>query len=213
MTPARGRTLPLVALLVAALGWLVLDLWTGQGNENPPVPWTVVLGTAALAFAVLVAGWEVRRTVRGRSLRPVHPLSAARAAVLAKAAAYGGAALTGWYVAQALVLLPEPVGARRTRLLVACAAALAAAGLAVAGLVAQRWCRVPPRDEDDPDPGATGDGPPDPHGGVEGPGRPDAGAYRSAGSAGPLADAALDAGAGIIRRRAPWTASGVRVPA
>jgi hypothetical protein len=152
VTPASGRLLPLLALAVAAVGWLVLDLWTGQGNRPPPLPWTVVLGTGALALAVLAAGWEVRRTVRGRAARPVSPLVAARAAVLAKAGAYGGALLAGWYVAQGLVLLPDLVGERRERFVVAAVATAAAVALAVAGLVAQRWCRVPPPDDHEPRP-------------------------------------------------------------
>ena len=159
MTPARGRLLPLVALVVAVVGWIALDVWTAGGNPAPPLPWTVVLGTFALAAAVLAAGWEVRRAVRGRSRRPVEPLSAARAAVLAKAGAYGGAVLTGWYVAQGLVLLPDLVGERRTRFVVAVLATVAAVALAAAGLVAQRWCRVPPQGREGPDGGDDANGP------------------------------------------------------
>jgi hypothetical protein len=99
-----------------------------------------------------VAGRQVRRTVRGAAVRPVSGLAAARVAVLAKASVYGGAALAGWYAAQGLVLLPDLVGDRRVRALVALAAALAAAAVCAAGLVAQRWCRVPP--PPDPPPSA-----------------------------------------------------------
>lgn len=45
-------------------------------------------------------------------------------------------------------MLPDIVGARRTRLVLAGIAVLAAIGLAVAGLVVQRWCRIPPGDDD-----------------------------------------------------------------
>jgi hypothetical protein len=76
---------------------------------------------------------------------------AARAAVFAKAAAYCGAVLAGWYAAQGLNLLPDLIGNRLARLLVAIAATLAAIGLSVAGFIVQRWCRVPPpSDDEDP---------------------------------------------------------------
>jgi hypothetical protein len=68
--------------------------------------------------------------------------------VLAKAAAYGGSLLAGWYVAQALALAPDLMGERLTRLILAIVAAVFAVGIAIAGLVVQRWCRVPPSDSD-----------------------------------------------------------------
>ena len=50
---------------------------------------------------------------------------------------------------QALALLPDVVGSRRTTLLLALLAAVAAVAISVAGLVVQRWCRVPPSDDED----------------------------------------------------------------
>lgn len=152
MTPARGRLVPVIAVLAALVGWILLDLWTAQGGQSPPLPWTTVIGLGAVAAAVLVAGRQVRRTVHGAADRPVSALAAARVAVLTKACAYGGAALAGWYAAQGLVLLPDLVGDRRVRALVALAAALAAVAVCAAGLVAQRWCRVPPPPDPPSDP-------------------------------------------------------------
>ncbi len=141
----------LITVGVAGAGWLLLDTWAGAGRGPLPLPWTAVVGTVALAAAVLAIGLPVRRWVNGDRERPLDPLFAARAVVLAKAAAYGGAVLTGWYAAQALAVLPDVVGARRTRLAVAAAAALAAIGVTVAGFVVQRWCRIPPTDDEDDD--------------------------------------------------------------
>lgn len=149
MRPARAGTAVVVALVVAALGWVALDLWTGNGGTYVPLPWTAVAGTAALAVAVVAAGLPVRRWVDGRRDRPLDPLVAARTVVLAKAAAYGGAVLAGWYAAQALVIVPDLVGARRTRFVLAVLAVLAAVAVCVAGFVVQRWCRVPPEDDDE----------------------------------------------------------------
>lgn len=147
MTPARPWPAVLAAIVVTALGWAGLRLWTRSGGTYVPLPWTAVAGTAALALVVLALGTPVRRWVSGRRDRALDPLVAARTVVLAKAAAYGGAVLVGWYAAQALVILPDVVGARRTRLVLATLAAVASLGVSVAGFVVQRWCRVPPDDE------------------------------------------------------------------
>lgn len=147
MTPARPWPAVLAAVVVTALGWAGLRLWTRSGGTYVPLPWTAVAGTAALALVVLALGTPVRRWVSGRRDHALDPLVAARTVVLAKAAAYGGALLVGWYAAQALVILPDVVGARRTRLVLAALAAVASLGVSVAGFVVQRWCRVPPDDE------------------------------------------------------------------
>lgn len=150
MRPARIGAAALVALVVAVLGWVGLRVWSDGGAGYLPLPWTAVVGTVLLAVAVVAAGLPVRRWVAGRRDAPLDPLVAARTVVLAKAAAYAGAVLVGWYAAQGLVILPDLVGARRTRFLLAVLAVLAAVGVSVAGFVVQRWCRVPPDDDASP---------------------------------------------------------------
>ncbi len=152
MKPARLSAVVLLAVAVAAASWVGLDLWTSRGGLQPPLPWTAAVFTAALAGGVIAAGLPVRRWVAGRRERPLDPLVAARTVVLAKAAAYGGAALAGWYAGQALVLVPDLVGIRRTRLIIAAICTVAAIVLAGSGLLVQRWCRVPPSDDDDDQP-------------------------------------------------------------
>jgi len=149
VSPARLRGVLLFALVVGIAAWAVLDARDSSGGSALPVPWTAPVGVLILAGVVLVAGLEVRRWVAGRRERPLDPIVAARIAVLAKAAAYAGGGLIGWYLAQAVVVLPDLVGDRRSRFVLALAAALASAGLAAAGLLAQRWCRRPPRDPAD----------------------------------------------------------------
>jgi hypothetical protein len=148
MTPAHPAAVLLLGLAATAASWFGLDLWDSRGGLAPPLPWTAALGTLALSAVVIAAGLPVRRWVSGRRERPLDPLVAARTVVLAKAAAYSGAVLAGWYAGQGLILLPEMVGVRRTRLIVAGLCVLAAIALAVSGLVVQRWCRVPPSDDD-----------------------------------------------------------------
>ncbi len=158
MTPARPLGLLITGIVATVLGWLALDTWSGRGGDPPPLPWTAIAGTVALALAVVAAGLPVRRWVQGSRERPLDALVAARTVVFAKAAAYAGALLAGWYAAQGLALLPDLVGSRVTHLVLAGIATLAAVGLAVAGLVVQRWCRVPPQDDDEPPADPAGHG-------------------------------------------------------
>jgi hypothetical protein len=148
MKPARPLSALVIGLAVATGGWVILDGWARAGGEPLPMPWPAIVGTVVLALALVAAGWPVRRWMRGDRRRRLDPIAAARTAVLAQAAAYGGAALAGWYLAQGLDVLPDLVGARRGRFLLGLLAALTAAGLSTAGFVVQSWCRLPPPDED-----------------------------------------------------------------
>ncbi|GAB6901103.1 hypothetical protein JCM9957A_41930 [Kineosporia succinea] len=138
----------------AVIFWVLLDTWTGQGHEAPPLPWTSVFGVVALFLVVFAAGLPMRRWQRTDPgdrkdvRRPIDPLVAARTAVLAKAAAYGGAVIFGWYLAQGLLLLPDLVGDRLDRFILALIAAVSAVALSVTGFVVQKWCRVPPDDDE-----------------------------------------------------------------
>ena len=160
MRPARVSSVVLAAAVTAVAGWLLLDLLIRQGAARPPLPWPAALGPVVVGVVVLVLARDVRRGVRGEKPagRRVDPLTAARVAVLAKASAYAGGVLTGWYAAQGVALLTQLTSGRRDRLIVAAVTGLACVFLAVAGLVAQRWCRLPPDDDQPAAPGTGLDG-------------------------------------------------------
>ncbi|MGL5857022.1 MAG: DUF3180 domain-containing protein [Angustibacter sp.] len=152
MRPTRTGPLVAVAAAVAVLGWVVLNAWSGAGRQLPPVPWATPVVMVALAATVLAAGWPVRRWQRGDRDRHLDPLRAARTVVLAKAAQYCGALLTGWYAAQVLALLPTvDVDARRALAVRAAVSMLTAAVLWVVGWIVERWCRIDLSDGPDVD--------------------------------------------------------------
>ena len=158
MRPVSTSALLLVALCAAVVGWVVLGAVDRSDLGPLGVPWTAPAGLVVLAAAVLGSGWPVRRWNRGDRSRPLDPLRAARTLVLARATSVTGAALVGAYAAVVLLLVPTAdVEPRRERLLLALVATVASAALAVAGVLVERWCRLPPDDRDEgQDPGSGG---------------------------------------------------------
>lgn len=156
MTPTRWTTPVGVALVTAVVGFALVGPLEMLGLTLTRLPWTAVAAVLVLASAVLALGWPVRRWNRGHRDRPLDPLRAARTVVLGQASALAGAALLGWYLGQVVHLLPDvalPLPRQSvTSLLVA---AGASAVLLVAGLVVERWCRLPEDDDDAPPPGGA----------------------------------------------------------
>lgn len=151
MTGSRPGVLALLAAVATVVGFAVVRVWESSGGRSLPLPFTAIVAMAAIAVSVLALAWPVRRWNAGRRDRPLDPLRAARAAVLAKAASHCGALVSGWYLGQALVLVADlEIEPRRDRFVLAVVAVLAAVGVVAAGLVAERWCRLPdqPDDED-----------------------------------------------------------------
>lgn len=146
----RVSTLVITGLVVAVLAWFVMS-WVESGAYAVPNPgWVGAVAMLFLGAGLLVAGWQVRKVRDGARDLSITPLRAARTLVLGQAAALTGAALTGWYAAIVLVLLPDAdVESNRERIWPFAAHAVVALGLAGAGMLVQRWCRVRPRGEDD----------------------------------------------------------------
>jgi len=159
MQRTRVRTLLLVAVVAAAVGWLVVRALGSRGIELPQVPWLMVAVLVLIAAVVLAMGWSVRQYLRGKH-PTLDPLRAARTAVLAKASCYTGALLAGWYAAQVVDVLGDlGIEAQRDRALSAGLAVLGAVVLAVVGLVVEWICRVPPPEDPEQAPGSPRDAP------------------------------------------------------
>lgn len=161
MTPVQGvrpATGVIVAVLSAMASWLLLQVMRSLGGDYPVITWMGLVPLVGLSVLVLVMCWQIRRYVRGRgTLRP-SPQRGRGTLVGAQAAALGGAALLGWYVANALVHLPNAdVPSQRVHLAWALVHAGAALVLSIAGFVGQTWCRIPPVDDDDDDSAPEGD--------------------------------------------------------
>lgn len=151
MRATRTIRLILGAVAIALVGWLALRSWVSSGHELPAVPWSAPGVIVLLAVVVLVLGLPVRQWTNGERKQPLDPLRAARTVVLAKAAQYSAALLSGWYAAQILTLLPTlDVEPRRALLLRSGVSLLTSVVLWVVGWLVERWCRVDMSDEDEP---------------------------------------------------------------
>lgn len=154
MGPSRGRDLAAAVAGAAVLGYPTVGLLY---RWFPPI--TIFTGLSLLTVAIAEAGWAryVRAKIdageigmgRGR----LHPLAAARSVPIAKASAWMGALVLGFWLAVLTYLLP-----RRGVLRVAeqdTAGAVVAAASALALLIASLWlqhcCRSPE------DPGDSGE--------------------------------------------------------
>jgi hypothetical protein len=146
----RVQTLVLVAAAAGLVSFGVFVLITRSGELVPRPPLLAGVLLVVMAGLVLWLARPVRRYLQGRATTPLDPLQAARTVVLAQAAALTGSAATGWYAGQLAVVLSDlSLVANRSRILPLSLLLVAGVVLATAGLVAQRWCRVDPRDEDE----------------------------------------------------------------
>ncbi|MDR0944749.1 MAG: DUF3180 domain-containing protein [Bifidobacteriaceae bacterium] len=139
---------PVIALLAGvAVGRLVWGLAGSDAVRRLTAPWAVALLLALGAVALAVAGFRVRRYVRGRVPR-VNPLRAARLVLVAKACALAGPLLGGWYAVLGWAAATEWISpASHGRVWQDAASAAAAIMLGVAGLAAEHWCQLPPADD------------------------------------------------------------------
>src|SRR6478609_2820808 len=140
----RIQTLLLVAAVTGIIGFAMFAAITRTGELVPRPSLLSGVLLVAMGGLVLWLARPVRRYLQGRATTSLDPLRAARTVVLAQAAALTGSAAAGWYLGQLVVVLTDlSLEANRGRLLPL------GALLAAAGLVAQRWCRIDPPDEND----------------------------------------------------------------
>jgi uncharacterized SAM-binding protein YcdF (DUF218 family) len=148
--------LPLLAAaaaVAAVIGWAGGQLLVSIGEPLPRVPLSAPLVLLLLAAILLATALSMRSRLaaardRRPDARPVNPLAAARAAVLAKASSPVGALVVGLYAGYGAYLLQEvEIAARRQLALLSGFAVLSGLALVAAALLLERVCRLPPPDE------------------------------------------------------------------
>src|SRR3954453_17933679 len=141
VTPHSGirvSTLVLAGLAMTVVAWLGLRWLTAGGNAVPAPGWVGAARMLFLTGGPVIAGWQVRKVRDGLPNLAISPLRAARTLVLGQAGALTGSVLVGWYLANALVLLPDAdVDSQRGRILPFVLHAVVALLLAEARMVLQ----------------------------------------------------------------------------
>jgi hypothetical protein len=153
MGPTRIRDLAAVAAAAMVIGYLTIRLIY---RYFPPITLWTGLSLLAIASVEIWWGTSVRSRIRdgriGAGGGRLHPLAVARTVAIAKASAWVGALMLGWWTAVLAYL-----GPRRTDLRVAAAdlpgaavAVLSALALVAAALFLQHCCKSPGEPDEDP---------------------------------------------------------------
>lgn len=158
MKPINPIRLLLIGLVLTVAGWSATVVTTRYSLATPVLPATALATMGVIVAITLILGVRVLRwrnsTKRKKALDPI---LAARTLVLAQACAYAGTVLLGWHAGIFLDQL-RIWNLRGDQGITWVAVAIAGGGLVmiVVGLLVERFCRIPPEDND----AAPGDGKP-----------------------------------------------------
>ena len=142
MRPTRPSALAVVAVVFAALGWLLLRLIY---ERLPPLPWTGVPALLLAAAAETWIGRDLRARIAGRRAgKPADPLFVSRMVALAKASSLVGAVVAGLAAGLVIYLSGQlTASVPREDALTAAVTVVAAVVLACAAIFLENSCRVP----------------------------------------------------------------------
>ncbi|MER7504753.1 DUF3180 domain-containing protein [Nonomuraea pusilla] len=147
MRPTHPGRLTGLVVVVALLSWAVVRQFY---SSLPIMPWTAVPTALLLALGEGYTGWTTRaRIARKPGTKPVEPLAVARLAALAKASAYAGAVLAGFFAGFMLhtgQLLDRETP--RSEFFVALGSFLSFVVLICAALYLEHSCRIPKEPEE-----------------------------------------------------------------
>jgi hypothetical protein len=154
MGPTRLRDLAAAAILAAVVAYVVL---IGLYRAFPPI--TVWTGLSLLAFAGAEAGWGfyVRSKIAAGEIGDLggrlHPLAVAKSVVVAKASAWVGTVVLGWWIGAVAYLVPRrgELQVARNDTAGAVVAGISALALVIAALWLQHCCKSPDDPPDDLD--------------------------------------------------------------
>jgi hypothetical protein len=134
--------------LAGFVGGVLFHRILDRGTGTPPtVSWAQPLALLLVAAILWGTAWSTRRTLRQRPRR-LSPHQAVNRLVLARACAYVGALVAGFYLGYAAswvgVNTSDLAGQRVFR---SACAGVAGILIVIGGLLLERACRVPPKDD------------------------------------------------------------------
>ncbi|PZE26088.1 MULTISPECIES: DUF3180 domain-containing protein [unclassified Curtobacterium] len=155
MRHTRASTLISVAIVAGVAGF-ALDAALAS-RQRPVIVLSSALGLTLgfIGIALVLMAIPVRRHARGTATRPVDAFYATRVVVLAKASSICGVLFGAFTGGGLAFVLTRAVVPALGSILPSVVAVFGGLVLMVCALVAEHMCTVPPRDDDDSDPGGT----------------------------------------------------------
>jgi Protein of unknown function (DUF3180) len=146
--PTGWRLLAALAGIAAVSVFSLVRLAIAVSGALPEIPWSGAVVVWVSAGALFIAALVLRpRLRRAEGATPMNPFAAARTAALAMAASRTGALLAGGYLGYALLALTDAdTEYRRQMAVVGAVTALGGLAMLGAGLLLERFCRIPPED-------------------------------------------------------------------
>jgi len=151
MRTIRPAWLVTVTVVLVVAGIVTTKLVTQASMALPILPLSSLATMGLIVVVCLILGLKVRRWRDGHRKKRLDPLLAARTLVLAQACAYAGAVLFGWHVGIFLDQIPT-ISLRTDLGVIWHVVAMMGGGIVMVatGLVVERFCKLPPEDNDGP---------------------------------------------------------------
>lgn len=147
-TPQHHPLAPLIVGGAALVAGLIVQFGLSRAGRSSLVPpYSVALALTAIGLVLLVFGLRLRRMLADKQL-PIDPFHAVRVLVAARAGGLVGGMFCGFGAGLALSLLGRTVAAPAAIWMPMVAVCAAGLFLAVCGVLTERWCRVPPGDNE-----------------------------------------------------------------
>jgi hypothetical protein len=147
MKAMRPLLLAIIAVVLAAGGWLATVLTTRYSMATPVLPPSALVTMGVIAVLTMVMGIRVLRWRSGKKKTMLNPILAARTLVLAQACAYAGTVLLGWHAG--IVIEQLRIWSLRSDQGILWLALIMGGGgliMTIVGLVVEWFCRIPPED-------------------------------------------------------------------
>src|SRR5213593_4739551 len=97
MKPTRFVALGIVAVILAAAGWLATVIGTRYGFATPVLPPSGLVTMGVIVALTLILGIRILRWRHAKKKTPLNPFLAVTTLLLAQSCAYAGAVLLGWH--------------------------------------------------------------------------------------------------------------------
>ncbi|MGY5763633.1 DUF3180 domain-containing protein [Brachybacterium sp. DNPG3] len=157
MKPLSIPILVLITAISTGIGAQLLSVLAARGLVLPLSGWLTSLVLLALIAVLLVKAIPLRRYMRESEERERTPTlaprqhqidlpTAFRIVLLARACAYTGAVIGGFFSGETIFLLGTGVGDLLTGVLPTVGAAVCGLALGILGVVVERWGTLPPQD-------------------------------------------------------------------